>query len=199
MPFPLVTPRLFIRPFLETDLEPFLAYRSDPEVARYQGWQPMDRDAALAFLHDAAPSPWREGDWAQIGIARAAYFPSIKLTGMLGIQSLELNDFVSNPTRLWEIAPSVSVPLFSAGRIKGEIKTAEAEHNASLAAYRKAPSRPRLRFPLRQSLRIGAYALGTLEGADDLIGLALPHQPVVDEHGLQPCPQGPVPEQGHGG
>lgn len=75
---------------------------------------------------------------AQIGIARAAYFPSIKLTGMLGIQSLELSDFVSNPTRLWEIAPSVSVPLFSAGRIKGEIKTAEAEHNASLAAYRKS-------------------------------------------------------------
>lgn len=53
------------------DVDDFLAYRSDPEVARYQGWQPMDRDAALVFLHDAAPSPWRGGDWAQIGIARA--------------------------------------------------------------------------------------------------------------------------------
>jgi multidrug efflux system outer membrane protein len=75
---------------------------------------------------------------AQIGIARAAYFPSIKLTGMLGIQSLELSDFVSNPTRLWEIVPSVSVPLFSAGRIAGEIKSAEAENDATLAAYQKA-------------------------------------------------------------
>lgn len=74
---------------------------------------------------------------AQIGIARAAYFPSIKLTGMLGVQSLELSDFVSNPTKLWEIVPSVSVPIFSAGRIAGEIKTAEAEHNSTLAAYRK--------------------------------------------------------------
>ncbi|MBN2870197.1 MAG: efflux transporter outer membrane subunit [Campylobacterales bacterium] len=74
---------------------------------------------------------------AQIGIARAAYFPSIKLTGLLGIQSLELSDFVSNPTRLWEIAPSVTVPIFTAGRIAGEIKTAEAEHNATLSAYRK--------------------------------------------------------------
>ncbi|MEW5832530.1 MAG: efflux transporter outer membrane subunit [Campylobacterota bacterium] len=74
---------------------------------------------------------------AQIGIAKAAYFPSFKLTGMLGVQSLELSDFVANPTKLWEIAPSVSVPLLSAGRIAGEIKTAEAEYNATLAAYRK--------------------------------------------------------------
>lgn len=72
---------------------------------------------------------------AQIGIARAAYFPSIKLTGMLGIQSLELSDFVSNPTKLWEIAPSVTVPLFSAGRIAGEIKSAEADRNKTLAHY----------------------------------------------------------------
>jgi len=74
---------------------------------------------------------------AQIGIARAQYFPSIKLTGMLGVQSLELSDFVSNPAKIWEIAPSVSVPLFSAGRIAGEIKTAEADQNKTLSQYRK--------------------------------------------------------------
>jgi len=75
---------------------------------------------------------------AQIGVARAAYFPSIKLTGMLGVQSLELSNFVSNPARLWEIAPSISVPLFSAGRIEGEIKTAEADRNQTLAVYKKS-------------------------------------------------------------
>ncbi len=75
---------------------------------------------------------------AQIGIARAAYYPSIKLTGMLGIQSLDLGDFISNPAKIWEIAPSVSIPIFSAGRIEGEIKTAEAEHNRTLAEYQKA-------------------------------------------------------------
>lgn len=74
---------------------------------------------------------------AQIGIAKAAYFPSIKLTGMLGVQSLELSDFVSNPTKVWEILPSVSVPVFSAGRIAGEVKSAEADHNGTLARYRK--------------------------------------------------------------
>jgi len=75
---------------------------------------------------------------AKIGVARAAYFPSIKLTGMLGVQSLELSNFVSDPARIWEIAPSVSVPIFSAGRIAGEIKTAEADRNQSVAQYKKA-------------------------------------------------------------
>jgi len=75
---------------------------------------------------------------ARIGVARAAYFPSIKLTGMLGVQSLELSNFISNPARLWEIAPSITVPIFSAGRIAGEIKTAEADRNQTLAHYKKS-------------------------------------------------------------
>ena len=75
---------------------------------------------------------------AMIGVARAAYFPSIKLTGMLGVQSLELSSFVSNPARIWEIAPSISVPIFSAGRIAGEVKTAEADRDQRLATYKKS-------------------------------------------------------------
>lgn len=74
---------------------------------------------------------------ARIGIARAAYFPSIKLTGMLGTQSLELTKFLSNPATIWDIAPSITLPIFTAGRIEGEIKTAEANHEQTLAAYKK--------------------------------------------------------------
>jgi multidrug efflux system outer membrane protein len=75
---------------------------------------------------------------ARIGVARAAYFPSIKLTGMLGVQSIELSDFVSNPARIWEIAPSITIPIFSAGRIAGEIKSAEADRDQTLALYKKS-------------------------------------------------------------
>jgi len=57
---------------------------------------------------------------------------------MLGVQSLDLNNFVSNPARIWDIAPSISIPIFSAGRIAGEIKTAEADHNQTLAIYKKS-------------------------------------------------------------
>lgn len=75
---------------------------------------------------------------AQIGIAKAQYFPSIKLTGMMGVQSLELSNLLSNPAKIWELAPSVSVPLFTAGRIEGEIKTAQAERDKALYAYQKS-------------------------------------------------------------
>jgi aminoglycoside 6'-N-acetyltransferase len=59
-----------LRALRAADIHDFQAYRSDPAVARFQGWQPMDRDAALAFLRHAAPPPFNVGDWAQIGIAR---------------------------------------------------------------------------------------------------------------------------------
>jgi multidrug efflux system outer membrane protein len=75
---------------------------------------------------------------AKIGIARAAYYPSIQLTGMAGVQSLELHALTSDPTTLWKILPTISLPIFAAGRIEGEIKTAEAEHNQSLSSYQKA-------------------------------------------------------------
>jgi len=75
---------------------------------------------------------------AKIGIARAAYYPSIQLTGLAGVQSLELRSLTSDPTSIWKILPTITLPIFSAGRIEGEIKTAEAEHNQSLAAYQKA-------------------------------------------------------------
>jgi aminoglycoside 6'-N-acetyltransferase len=68
---PVAAGAVCLRALRAADIDDFLAYRSDPEVARYQGWQSMDLEAALAFLQDAALPPWREGDWAQIGIARA--------------------------------------------------------------------------------------------------------------------------------
>jgi aminoglycoside 6'-N-acetyltransferase len=68
---PIAAGAVRLRALRTEDVDDFIAYRSDPEVARYQGWQPMDDEAALAFLQEVAPSPWREGDWVQIGIARA--------------------------------------------------------------------------------------------------------------------------------
>lgn len=68
---PLEAGLLRLRWLREADLPDFLAYRRDPEVARYQGWSAMDEAAALAFLREvAAPSGWPLGEWIQIGIAR---------------------------------------------------------------------------------------------------------------------------------
>ncbi len=69
---PLQTSRLLLRPFQVSDLEPFLAYRNDPLVYRYQGWKtPYLREDALDFLiglkENAAGTP---GTWFQVAIER---------------------------------------------------------------------------------------------------------------------------------
>jgi aminoglycoside 6'-N-acetyltransferase len=59
------------------DLPAFQAYRHDPEVGRWQGWQPQPEAQALAFLNDMAAAPlFVPGTWSQLGIADA-------LTGQL--------------------------------------------------------------------------------------------------------------------
>lgn len=68
------TPRLNLRAFRESDLETFAAYRSDPEVARYQGWTaPYTLEQARAFLKEInAHEPGTPGAWYQVVMERKA-------------------------------------------------------------------------------------------------------------------------------
>lgn len=70
MPFSLETPRLLLRSFRDSDLEPFLAYRNDPEVFRYQGWKtPYLREDAVEFVAEAQIiQPGTPGVWMQLAI-----------------------------------------------------------------------------------------------------------------------------------
>ncbi len=72
---------------------------------------------------------------ARIGVARAAYFPAISLTGVLGTVSAELSDLFSGDSKAWNYSVPLSVPIFTAGRIKGEVRAAEAVQRQALAAY----------------------------------------------------------------
>ena len=64
------TTRLKLRPFSPTDLEPFLAYRNDPEVALYQGWNvPFTREKAIQFIEGLQTAePGVPGEWYQIAL-----------------------------------------------------------------------------------------------------------------------------------
>jgi multidrug efflux system outer membrane protein len=76
---------------------------------------------------------------ANIGAARAAYFPTISLTAALGLQSVELPDlFDMGPSRSWRIAPQVVAPIFNAGRIRAGVQVAEARQQAVLISYEQA-------------------------------------------------------------
>ncbi|MEJ8846270.1 efflux transporter outer membrane subunit [Variovorax rhizosphaerae] len=75
---------------------------------------------------------------ARIGAAKAAYFPSISLTGAFGGASRSLSDVSKGAARLWTYGVDVNLPIFTAGAIAGQVQSAEAAQRASLAQYRKA-------------------------------------------------------------
>jgi outer membrane protein, multidrug efflux system len=75
---------------------------------------------------------------AIIGVAKAAYFPQISLTGFLGSESTQLSGLFTGPTRTWQFVPQVSQPIFNAGRIRSNVKLAEAEKKLALVEYEKS-------------------------------------------------------------
>jgi multidrug efflux system outer membrane protein len=82
----------------------------------------------------AAESSWHAAN-ASIGVAKAAYFPSFSLTGILGFQSAELTKLLESPSSMWQIAPSVTLPIFTAGRIENEVNITEAQTKEAQLQY----------------------------------------------------------------
>ncbi len=72
---------------------------------------------------------------AQIGAARALYYPTISLTGAFGVSSADLSNLFNGSARVWSYAGSVTGPIFTAGGISGQVKQAEAGRKASLITY----------------------------------------------------------------
>jgi outer membrane protein, multidrug efflux system len=74
---------------------------------------------------------------AQIGVARAAYFPQISLTGTAGYESAALSNLFSGPAGIWNVAASVSQPIFQGGRLKSNVRLAEAQREQALLTYQQ--------------------------------------------------------------
>jgi multidrug efflux system outer membrane protein len=74
---------------------------------------------------------------ADIGQAKAAFYPQVTLTGLYGYQTVAFSDLFNAPARTWQFGPAVSVPLFTGGRLRGNLKLAEARFQESLASYRQ--------------------------------------------------------------
>jgi multidrug efflux system outer membrane protein len=72
---------------------------------------------------------------AQIGVAKAQYFPTISLTGLFGVQSDDLSRLFTGPARTWTYALPVTAPIFTAGGIAGTVKAAEAVQKETLIRY----------------------------------------------------------------
>jgi multidrug efflux system outer membrane protein len=74
---------------------------------------------------------------ARIGVAKSLYFPTISLTGAFGTASTDLSNLFSAASRTWNFGVPVSVPLFTAGRIGGEVKAAEASQQQAVYSYQQ--------------------------------------------------------------
>lgn len=86
----------------------------------------------------AAAEHQLRGANANIGAARAAFFPNISLTAAFGTMSLGLSNLFKSGSDYWSVAPSASVPIFDFGRNQGNLRYARATYDAMLATYEKS-------------------------------------------------------------
>lgn len=75
---------------------------------------------------------------ANIGAARAAFFPSISLTATVGRASDELSGLFDGGSRSWSFIPQISLPIFSGGRLRAELEVSKVERDIAVAQYEQA-------------------------------------------------------------
>ena len=75
---------------------------------------------------------------ANIGVAKAAYYPDISLTALLGLESGNIGGLFKGPAGLWSVGASLLQPIFDGGRIAGQVAQAEAQQRAALHNYEKS-------------------------------------------------------------
>ena len=75
---------------------------------------------------------------ANIGAARAAFFPNISLTAAFGTLSLGLSNLFGSGSQQWSVAPSITQPIFDFGRNKGNLRYAQAVQDAAIATYERS-------------------------------------------------------------
>ena len=75
---------------------------------------------------------------AAVGAAKGDYFPKFMLTGSAGLQTIDTSRLVDWESRVWSLAPSISIPIFQGGRLDAQYAQSKATYDAALAAFRAA-------------------------------------------------------------
>jgi multidrug efflux system outer membrane protein len=113
---------------------------------------------------------------ANIGVARAAYFPQISLTGNGGVQSAALSSLFTTPAGLWSFGAGLTQPIFNAGRTRSRVALSKAQQEEAVLAYQQT---------IQQSLREVSDALvGYRKGRDFREQLQLLNRAAADARRL---------------
>jgi multidrug efflux system outer membrane protein len=75
---------------------------------------------------------------ASIGVAEAAFFPTIKFQGLAGFQSVDAGTLFDWPSRFWAIGPALTIPLFEGGQLRANLRGVEAVYSETVARYRQS-------------------------------------------------------------
>lgn len=118
--------------------EELLPAELDPVTAMKELSAGLPSEVLLGRPDVLAAEEALKGANADIGAARAAFFPRIALTASAGLASAELGDLFRGAARTWSFAPRVSIPIFDAGANRANLKAAEADRDIAVARYEKA-------------------------------------------------------------
>ena len=75
---------------------------------------------------------------ASIGVAKAAFFPTVQLNGLAGFESLDAGTLFNGSSRLWAVGPSLTLPIFEGGRLRAGLRFAQATYEEMVANYRQS-------------------------------------------------------------
>lgn len=75
---------------------------------------------------------------ADIGAARAAFFPQISLTGAFGYSSTSMNNLFDSSHHVWSFLPQITVPIFMGGKLQSELRLSEIRKSSAIVEYEKA-------------------------------------------------------------
>lgn len=74
---------------------------------------------------------------ASIGVAKAAFFPTVLLNGLAGFESLSAGTLFNGSSRLWAVGPSITLPIFEGGKLRAGLQLAKATYDEMVATYRQ--------------------------------------------------------------
>ena len=92
----------------------------------------------VSYTHLAAEERRMAAANEQIGIAQAAFYPTVSLSALLGLQSTSPVSWLTWPSRLWAVGPALSQTLFDHGLRQGNSEIARSNYDATVAAYRQS-------------------------------------------------------------
>jgi multidrug efflux system outer membrane protein len=75
---------------------------------------------------------------ADIGVAKAAFFPTVELNGLGGLESVNAGTLFNWSSRMWAIGPSLTLPIFEGGRLRADLRLANATYGEMIANYRES-------------------------------------------------------------